>query len=155
MDLADWAQQPGLNDLHAPPKALGRAALISGLGRQLGMAMGSSLQGTTFGNRMGQRLFAVHMFAGLQGGLANGHMPMVGSGDQHRVDAGFFFEQFTVIVVRPGIGQSLDLQRHCSLSLVHVANGHDLLIEFGEFRQQIAAHLAPHANARKRQTLVG
>ena len=75
---------------------------------------------------------------------------MIRRGDDHRIDAGLLIEQLAVIVIRLGIGQSLHLQRTIALSLIDIANGDDLLIDFGEFRDQVTSHLATHPNTRKR-----
>ena len=80
---------------------------------------------------------------------------MVGRGDDHRVDARLFIQQLAIIVIRSWHWSTLDLQRTITLPLIDIANGDDLLIDFGEFRDQVTSHLATHPNARKRQSLVG
>ncbi len=129
--------------------------MIARLRRQLRMTLREHLQGATFSNGMSQRLLAIHMLAGLQRRLANRDMPMIRRGDDHGIDSGLFIEQLAVIVIRLGIGQSLHLQSTLTLPLIDIANGNDLLIDLAEFWDQVAPHLAPHPNARKRQSLVG
>ena len=89
------------------------------------------------------------MFASLQRGLANWHMPVIRSGDDHRIDSRLFIEQLTIIVIHPGIGQFLHLYRTVSLPLIDIAYSDDLLINFCKFRDEVAPHLAPHSNTRK------
>ena len=94
------------------------------------------------------------MLTCLQCGLANGYMPMVWGPDNDGIDSRFFVEQVAIIVKCPSLFQLVDLQCTTELSLVNVTNGDDLLIQFIEFRNQIAPHLTAHPNARKRQFLV-
>ena len=48
---------------------------------------------------MGQRLFTIDMQAGVHDGGADGGMPMIGCGDDNRVERFFFFDESPVISV--------------------------------------------------------
>jgi len=116
----------------------------------------SSDHGSALVDRHASRLFDVHVLAGLTGMDGLYAVPVVGRGDQHRVDVGAF-EQVTVIAVRR---DSLPRSVHggSQSAFVHVAHrsnlGLALLLELQHIGQVNVPH-PTHADVADHQPLVG
>ena len=102
VDLADLAQRAGLDHLGA---AASEALALPWLPIWVTTfeVRGQLAQFAGFGNAVRQRLFAVDVLADLHERLAERGVPVVGRGDQHRVEAGRILEQLAIVVVRLGV----------------------------------------------------
>ena len=129
--------------------------MIANLSGQLRMSGCELLQGSTVRDGMREPFLAIDVLTCLQSRLANGEVPMIRRRDDYGTDSGLFVEQFAIVVIRLDVGQPDRLERTVALPLVDIANGDNLLIDLGEFRDERTAHLATHANTRRRKSLIG
>ena len=106
------------------------------------------------GHRMGQWLLAIDMLARLKRRLADRHMPVIGRADDHAIHIGLFGQKIAIVAVDSGFCERLEFLRGLDLLPIDIADRHDLLIELGQFRHEVAPHLSPHADAGECQRLV-
>ena len=136
MDFGDNTQNTGLNQFDAPTKVCGTAALVPRLSNDFGLT-GQRAQVPRLRHGMGERLFTINVFAGLDRGGANPGMPMVGRGDHDRIQRLLTLQEFPEIVVGFRFRQRWPegFARLGDAISIHVADGDDVLLQI---------HQAPH-----------
>ena len=148
-------KQPGLNQFDAPAKIRRGAALVAGLGDDARRA-GQFPQRTRLGDRVSQRLFAVHVPAGLHCRRADRRVPVVRRGDHHGVDRFLLLEQFTVVGIGfdiPGLGL-VPVLGTSDLVGINVTKRHDVVPELQSV-VDVALYLATHADESDVEPVVG
>ena len=144
----------GANDLHGPPESLGRAALIASLRGETRVLLRQFLDDTAFRDRVGERLLAVDVPPAFEHGPAHRHMPMIRRRHDHGIDVALLVEQLPIVAICSGVAQPIDGAGTVELPLIDVADGHDLLVDFRKLREEIATHVASHADACDREPVV-
>ena len=155
VDVGDGAEHAGGEQFHAAAQHGGSAALIAGLGDKWGR-FGCLPQGAGFGDGVGQWFFALDVAAGLHGGVADGGVPVVGSGDDDGVERFFFFEEQPIIFVARGFGGggAVALLAFGELLGIHVAQGGDVVAEFCDLAD-VPLDLSAHADEADLQSARG
>ena len=122
-------------------EVLPTALLQSDLHHALGIVHGGDQRSRLF-HRMGDRLFAVDVFARPHGGDGDWHMPVVWRADHDGVDI-FAIEDLTEVQMIAGVGGAVLRLGFHAARFVDVAAGDDLVL-FGEFQlaQQILSAAA-------------
>jgi hypothetical protein len=85
VDFGDGAEEVSGDEFHGAAEVSGGAALVAGLGDDLG-GFGEIAELAGFGDGVGERFFAVDVFACGDGGFADGCVPVVRGGDDDGVD---------------------------------------------------------------------
>ena len=141
MDFSHVAQQPGLNPLPRHADGLEGMALVAHLRLHFALPRGCH-DPADLVNIVGQRLLAIDVLAGLQGGHRDYRVRVVGRGDDYRVDVFLLVEHGAEILV--DLGLRIGLEGLGCVCHIDVAKGHDVL---GLAGAEIAAAHAAHADA--------
>lgn len=146
VNFGDGAKHVRLDEFHATAKVARRAALVAGLGDDLGV-FGEVSELAGFRERVGEGFFAIDVFASLDGVLANPGVPVVGCGDDDCIQLLFFFQHLAVVAVVHGLGYrvAVALARISDLAGIHIAEGCDLVSEL-DGSADMALDLVAHAD---------
>ena len=121
LDHRDVAQPARLNDLDRLAIVLLAVLLRADLHDAI-VLLGRLDQVASFADRVAQRLFEVHILAGLAGGHGDRHVPVGLRGDDHRVDV-LVFQQLAEVVIRGDLFATGLLAACGQMVRVHVAHG--------------------------------
>ena len=122
--LADRADHAGLDDLDDPPVIVGRVHLDAHLRREIGLERRGLADLAGLVDVVGQRLFAVHVLAVLEGQQDGGGVGVLAGADDHRVEGVGLVEELAEVGILRRLG--LHLGALLDGAGVDVAEGDDV-----------------------------
>ena len=157
MNLRDLADGSGLHHFHKLADAVGRVPLVAHLRDDL-LVQRRLAHGSDFGHRVGERLFAVNMFAMTDRRERRHRVGVVRRADEHSIKiVRHFIEHLPEILESFGFGEPVEVIRRATL--IHIAQGHDVLARHGtEVRPSLtttANHCQPDLVGRSLRIALG